>query len=111
MERRPRLIERLFTRAERDYCLSRPCPPRHFAARFAAKEAVGKALGTGVLSWQEIEIAAGGKPAVRISGNMREVAEKLGAGPLAVSLSHCGSVSVSVAVADGAGGQGTGAGL
>ena len=46
--RHPRFVERVFTQAERDYCLSRANPPQHFAARFAGKEAVGKALGFGV---------------------------------------------------------------
>ena len=45
LERRPRLAERCFTPAEAAYCASRRFPPQHFAARFAAKEAVGKALG------------------------------------------------------------------
>ena len=46
--RHPRFVERVFTAAEREYCLSRANPPQHFAARFAGKEAVGKALGFGV---------------------------------------------------------------
>jgi holo-[acyl-carrier protein] synthase len=93
------MIERVFTPDEATYCRSRPNPVQHFAARFAAKEAVGKALGTGVLSWREIEIGSGGKPDVRISGSMKKAAERLDAGPLSLSMSHCGAVSVSVAVA------------
>ena len=99
MRRHPRIIERVFTQRERDYCLSRPNPPQHFAARFAAKEAVGKALGSGVTSWQEIEVAGGGAPRVRVHGGMLKAAENAGAGPLTISISHCDSVSVSVAVA------------
>ena len=58
LERHPRFVERVFTQIERDYCLSRPNPAQHFAARFAGKEAVGKALGFGVpFTWREIEIA------------------------------------------------------
>ena len=99
LARRPRLAERVFTAAEREYCLSRPNPAQHFAARFAAKEAVGKALGTGVLSWREIEIVPGGKPEVRMTGSTRNTAAAIGAGAVSVSLSHCGLVSVAVAAA------------
>ena len=97
LARRPRLAERVFTRAEREYCLSRPDPAQHFAVRFAAKEAVGKALGTGVLSWREIEISGGGNPRVRMTGWAERAASALGADRLTVSLSHCGPVSVAVA--------------
>ena len=99
MSRHPRIVERVFTAAEREYCFSRPDPVQHFAARFAAKEAVGKALGTGVTSWQEIEIGSGGRPDVRITGDTRRAAERTGAGGLSISMSHCGTISVSVAVA------------
>lgn len=102
MKRHPRIIERVFTPAEREYCLSRPNPVQHFAARFAAKEAVGKALGSGVTSWREIEIGSGGKPEVRVTGNMEQVAAKACVAGLSVSMSHCGAVSVSVAVAPAA---------
>lgn len=99
MERHPGIVQRVFTAAEREYCQAKPNPVQHFAARFAAKEAVGKALGTGVTSWREIEISSGGRPAVRIWGNTRLAAEAAGAGSLSISMSHCGAVSVSVAVA------------
>ncbi len=97
LERWPRLAQRLFTTAEREYCLSRPNPVQHFAARFAAKEAVGKALGTGVRSWREIEIISGGKPEVHMTGMTQRDAARLGVASLTVSLSHCGPVSVAVA--------------
>ena len=55
--------ERCFTEAERAYCDSKPNPPQHYAGRFAAKEAVGKALGSGVyFTWKEIEIRGRPKP-------------------------------------------------
>ena len=98
LEKRPLLAERVFTASEREYCLSRPNPAQHFAARFAAKEAVGKALGTGVRSWREIEIGSGGKPGVCMTGATRNAANELGADELALSISHCGEVSVAVAV-------------
>lgn len=99
MKRHPGIIERIFTPAEREYCLSRPNPVQHFAARFAAKEAVGKALGTGVRCWREIEIRSGGRPQAHVTGAMRRAATDAGVSGLSVSISHCGSVSVSVAVA------------
>lgn len=101
LERRPRLAERVFTKTERAYCLSRPNPTQHFAARFAAKEAVGKALGTGVSAWREIEITSGGKPRVIMTGDTGRKAAELGAEDLAISISHCGDISVAVAAAPG----------
>ena len=59
LARRPRLAERCFTPAEAAYCASQRFPPQHFAARFAAKEAVGKALGIGMTRWREVEVARG----------------------------------------------------
>lgn len=103
IERRPRLLERVFTRQEREYCLSKANPAQHFAARFAAKEAVGKALGTGVRSWQEIEVisTASGRPVVSVTGAMGAAAKSAGAENLTISLSHSRSASVAVAVASG----------
>ena len=57
--------ERCFTAAEREYCESKANPAQHYAGRFAAKEAVGKALGSGVyFTWKEIEIRGRPKPGV-----------------------------------------------
>ncbi len=61
LERRPAAEERLFTPAERDYCRGFTDPAPRLAARFAAKEAVGKALGTGVIVFREIEVEGGGR--------------------------------------------------
>ena len=59
--------ERCFTPGERAYCDSKPNPPQHYAGRFAAKEAVGKALGSGVyFTWKEIEIVGRPKPGVQL---------------------------------------------
>ena len=60
---------RCFTDDERAYCDSKPNPAQHYAGRFAAKEAVGKALGSGVyFTWREIEIRGRPKPGVHLSG-------------------------------------------
>ena len=71
----PRFAERIFTKRELDYCLGKKSRKAHLAARFAAKEAVGKAIGR-PLAWQEVEIVNGenGKPIVRLSGKAKHAA-------------------------------------
>ena len=97
--RHPGLETRLFTVAEIAYCRARARPARHFAARFAAKEAVGKLLGTGILSWREIEVAGENPVRVVLSGRTLAVAEGLGMTQLRVSLSHVDSLAGACAVA------------
>ena len=94
--RHPHLEDRLFTAVEIAYCRDRGRPALHFAARFAAKEAIGKLLGTGVLSWQEIEVVCervGGPPSVRLSGKTAERAAELAIASVRVSLSHVDSLA------------------
>ena len=68
----PGFRERCFTEAERAYRDSKPNPPQHYAARFAGKEAVGKALRSGVrFTWREIEIAGRPKPGVTLTGKTK----------------------------------------
>jgi holo-[acyl-carrier protein] synthase len=101
LERYPGFRERCFTEAERAYCDSRPNPPQHYAARFAGKEAVGKALGFGVaraFAWREVEIAGRPKPSVHLSGRMRAWAERAGAGTIDLSMSHSRELATAVAV-------------
>jgi holo-[acyl-carrier protein] synthase len=95
LERRPRLAERLFTGAELSYARERARPGRHLAARFAAKEAVIKALGTGVPPAQ-IEIEAGGPPAVRLTGRAAAMA---GGRDISISLTHSRDTAAAVAIA------------
>ncbi len=84
-----RFFKRVYTDAERDHCRNR-IP--ELAARFAAKEAVMKALGTGIkgVGWREIEVLPNpdGKPLVHLYGGARRRAEELGLGEVAISLSH-----------------------
>ena len=101
LESHARLRDRLFTGAEIDYCARRGRPVLHFAARFAAKEAVGKLLGTGVLCWQDIEVVGGhgSAPGVRLSGATARRAEDLGIAEIRVSLSHVDSLAGACVVA------------
>jgi holo-[acyl-carrier protein] synthase len=104
LERHPSFRERCFTEAERAYCDSRPNPPQHYAARFAGKEAVGKALGFGVaraFAWRDVEIAGRPKPAVRLSGRMERWAERVGAGAIDLSMSHSRGLATAVCVVEG----------
>jgi holo-[acyl-carrier protein] synthase len=95
LERRPRLAERLFTRAELAYAGERARPGRHLAGRFAAKEAVIKALGQGVAP-REIEVESGEPPRVRLHGRAAELA---GDTEVAISLTHSRHTAAAVAIA------------
>ena len=92
--RTPRFIERVYTERERAYCESRGAvSAQHYAARFAAKEAALKALGTGWsggIAWQDIEISAldGGAPVLIFSGRVLELYEQSGATAAHLSMSH-----------------------
>ncbi len=90
---RDQFLTRLFTQAERDYCLKRAAPYASLAARFAAKEAVLKALGTGWtggIRWVDIQVVndASGKPTAQVSGRVKELMAGLGATRIHVSLAH-----------------------
>ena len=95
-------LERWFTTTEIDYCNGKAVPSRHFAARFAAKEAVVKVLPgqwDGPLPWRSIEIVNDrrGAPSVLLSGAVLEVARQAGVEEIAVSLSHCDEYATAVA--------------
>ena len=88
-----RFVERVFTEIEIDYCEHMAHPAMHFAARFAAKEAFLKAIGTGLtggISWREIGIINedSGKPQLHYEGKAAEIAKKLGTNNTYISLSH-----------------------
>ncbi|WP_338748463.1 holo-ACP synthase [Janibacter alittae] len=100
LDRTPGLRERVFTEAERDL------PLRSLAARFAAKEATGKALCTpGDLPWQEAEVTKGehGEPILVITGAVAARAELLGVTRLHISLSHDGGIATAIVIAESAG--------
>jgi holo-[acyl-carrier protein] synthase len=96
---RPSFRERCFTEAERAYCESKANPVESYAARFAGKEAVGKALGCGVyFTWREIEIVGRPKPGVRLSGRTAAFAEKVGAGAIDLSMTHSRELAAAICV-------------
>jgi holo-[acyl-carrier protein] synthase len=103
LERHPGMRERLFSERERAYCEKRNKPEVHYALRFAAKEAVLKALGTGFagMKFTDVEVArdAGGRPTPQLSGRAAELAEQMGVRELHLSLSYTHTTAVASAVA------------
>jgi len=103
LKRHPGMRQRLFSEDERAYCDKRNRPEIHYALRFAAKEAVLKALGTGFsgMRFTDVEVVrdAGGRPAPRLTGRAREVADELGVVELHLSLSYTHTTAVASAVA------------
>lgn len=103
LERTPRMRERLFSADERAYCDSRRKPEIHYAMRFAAKEAVLKALGTGFSGMRFTDVEVGrddrGRPVPRLSGRAAEVAAERGIIEMHLSLSFTHTTAVASAVA------------
>lgn len=92
-------IERLFTPAEVAYCEKHKNRFERYAARFAAKEAAMKALGTGWrhgVRWRDIEVTreASGKPTLRLEGVAREFADRLGVRNIALTITHSGNLAL-----------------
>jgi len=101
--RTPHFAERLFTPGERVTRSGHPRPADSLAARFAAKEAVAKALGApGGLAWHDCEIVAdeGGRPWLTVSGTVADAAAKLGITRWHLSLSHDGGIASAMVVAE-----------
>jgi len=102
-----RFLNRCFLPGEITYCRSMRFPELHFAARFAAKEAISKAFGTGIgkqLGWRDMEIRKrdSGAPFVRLHGKGSELAQMRGVTEVLVSLSHCRDYAAANAVLVGA---------
>ena len=99
-----RFLERVFTPGEIAYCRRKQkTAAESFAARFAAKEAGAKALGTGIsrgVSWLELEVGreAGGRPLLSLSGRAAERAQSLGITRIVLSLTHSRDVALAVVV-------------
>ncbi len=101
-----RMERRLFTEAELAYCRSFQDPLPHLAARFAAKEAASKALGTGMsggVGWRDFEVIqpGGQQPRLELHGRGREVFVALGCTGAHLSLTHDGGLAVATVVFEG----------
>jgi holo-[acyl-carrier protein] synthase len=101
-----RFLERIFTEGEIAYCMrKRKNAAESFAARFAAKEAGAKALGTGIshgVSWKEFEVRreASGRPTLHLNGRAAELAKAMGVKRVQVSLTHSRELALAVVVAE-----------
>lgn len=98
-----RFLDRVYTAAEQAYCLRKRRSAESLAARFAAKEAGAKALGTGIshgVSWLEIEVMRepSGRPAIRFHGRAAQIAARLGVSHSAVSITHTASLAMASVV-------------
>jgi holo-[acyl-carrier protein] synthase len=94
-----RFLNRIFTRAEQDYCLRKRMAAESFAARFAAKEAAAKALGTGMsrgVNWLQIEVVRepGGRPGLAFHGSAAQISARLGVARVVLSLTHTASLAM-----------------
>jgi holo-[acyl-carrier protein] synthase len=102
--RTPLLVERLFTESERLTPSGNPRSPESLAARFAAKEAVAKALGAPRgLNWQDCEVVADsdGRPWLTVAGTVAAAAQECGIARWHLSLSHDGGIASAMVVAEG----------
>jgi holo-[acyl-carrier protein] synthase len=98
-----RFLDRVYTTAEQAYCLRKRKAAESFAARFAAKEAGAKALGTGIsygVSWLEIEVAreASGRPTLQFHGRAAQIAQRLGVTRAALSITHTAELAMASVV-------------
>lgn len=103
-----RFLNRVYTGAEQAYCLRKKKAAESLAARFAAKEAGAKALGTGIsygVNWLEIEVIRepSGRPTIQFHGRAAEIAARLGVAHAALSITHTADLAMaSVVLENGA---------
>lgn len=98
-------LDRCFTAAEQTYCQDHAHPVQHYAGRFAVKEAVLKALGTGwrgAIAWTDIDVLReiSGRPSVTLGGECGRIANRLGIKRWHISISHAGDYAMASAVAE-----------
>src|SRR3954453_20921425 len=101
-----RFLHRVFTEGEIEYSQSMKFPARHFAARFAAKEALSKAFGTGIgkaMGWKDIDVRrrASGEPFVVLEGGAKALAEERGVTSVWITLSHTDNHAMAMIVVEG----------
>jgi holo-[acyl-carrier protein] synthase len=99
-----RFVERVFTAAEQAYARASRNAVEKYAGRFAAKEAVLKLVGTGwrgKIAWTDIEVKnnAAGQPEVTLSGEVKEIADRLGIRQISLSITHTANFAIASAVA------------
>ena len=97
--------KKVFTAREMEYCAKKSKSAQHFAARFAVKEAVLKALGSGMaakMKWIDVEVVneSNGKPNVRLSGEIKKIAQKKRVKNVFVSIAHTEDYAVAQAIAE-----------
>jgi holo-[acyl-carrier protein] synthase len=100
-----RFLHRIYTEAERAYALSKANAAERFAARFAAKEAGMKAIGTGWhrgVTWKDFEVIneRSGRPTLKLSGVAQRIAEELGVKRISISLTHTAEMAFAVVILD-----------
>jgi|SRR5512141_1096403 holo-[acyl-carrier protein] synthase len=105
-----RFLRRVYTEAETAYAMNSANKSERLAGRFAVKESVMKALGTGKsqgILWRDIETVRGryGKPEVRLHGQAVKLSKKLGGGAVHVSITHDGGKAVAFVILEKAGGE------
>jgi holo-[acyl-carrier protein] synthase len=103
-----RFLDRVYTSAEQAYCLRKRKSAESLAARFAAKEAAAKALGTGIshgVNWLEIEVVRepSGRPTIAFHGRAAQIAARLGVVRAAVSITHTADLALASVVLEGEG--------
>jgi holo-[acyl-carrier protein] synthase len=101
-----RFLQRVFTAGEIEYSQSMKYPERHLAARFAAKEAVSKAFGTGIgraMGWKDIDVhrKASGEPFVVLEGGAKKLAEERRVSKVSITLSHTEHHAMAMIVMEG----------
>jgi holo-[acyl-carrier protein] synthase len=98
-----RFIKRVFTPEEKDYCAAHADPAPHYAVRFAAKEALFKALGTGWakgVTWQDVEVRrkSPGAPSLEVTGEAQKVSRTFGTKSIHLSLSHSEDSAIALVI-------------
>jgi len=100
---RDRFLQRVFTPAEQQFCAGHRDPAPHYAARFAAKEAMFKALGTGWakgVTWLDVEVHREHQeaPTLRLHGEAHRLSASLGANKVHLSLSHSDQAAIAMVI-------------